>query len=498
MSALDRRTFLKVVASIPFAVWLERDTLAATGPFVRYDVLSTEGQAMLKIYADGVSKMKALFESDPLSWTFQWYIHAVRGDRTKAAELSRLYPVPGPERTLASIVWSTCQAHFNHANEPFFLPWHRMYVLRFERIIRKLTNQPTFTLPYWNYSAAGSTHGILPAPFRTTTSSLFVSNRIAAVNAGKAIDASSPGALATTALSQCSYNPQGAVQGFCQALDSSLHGNVHVLIGDSKNMGSVPWAARDPIFWLHHCNIDRLWASWNKGGRSNPTSTTFLNTTFTFADENGQQVVGKVSDVLSILKLGYAYSAYEQVSPCTQSSSTALTESEPSAAQEESAREATRVLAAPAPVPLASEPVQVQLKMLEAPATVAPDTALDRRIRKLAPSTRVYLVISKLQAAAQPEILYEVYFAPSEETRGKPPAGHRVGTINFFNAVSHGEDAQSLVNDERFVSFDITRLVRRLQLEERLKAEPSVTIVPAGEPATDAKPVIGSIELAFQ
>jgi len=525
MSALDRRTFLKVVASIPFAVWLGRDTLAATGPFVRYNVLSTEGQAMLKIYADGVSKMKALFDSDPRSWTFQWYIHAVRDDRTKTTELSRIYPVPGPERTLASIVWSTCQAHFNHANEPFFLPWHRMYVLRFERIIRKLTNQPQFTLPYWNYSAAGSTHGILPAAFRTTTSPLFVQNRIASVNAGKAIDASSPGALATTALSQCSYNPQGSVPGFCQALDSGLHGNVHVLIGDRKNMGSVPWAARDPIFWLHHCNIDRLWASWNKGGRSNPTSTTFLNTTFTFADENGQQVVGKVSDVLSILKLGYTYSAYEQVPACMQSSSTALAESEPSTAQEESepstaqeesappmvqeestpsmaqeepTREATRVLAAPSPLPLASEPVQVQLKMLEAPAAVAPDTALDRRIRKLAPSTRVYLVISKLQAAAQPNVLYEMYFAPSEEARGKPPARHRVGTINFFNAVSHGEDAQSLVNDERFVSFDITRLVRRLHLEGRLKAEPSVTIVPVGEPATDAKPVIGSIELTFQ
>jgi tyrosinase len=86
------------------------------------------------------------------------------------------------------------------------------------------------------------------------------------------------------------------------------------------------WAARDPILWLHHRNIDRLWASWNKVGRSNPTSTTFLNTTFTFADENGQQVVGKVSDVLSILRLGYAYSAYEQVPPCMQSSSTALAE----------------------------------------------------------------------------------------------------------------------------------------------------------------------------
>lgn len=497
MSFLDRRTFLKTVGSIPLAVWLQRDALAQTTPLVRYDVLSQQGQAMLKIYEQGVAKMKALYESDPRSWTFQWYVHAVRGDRTKTTELSRIYPVPGPERTLAGLIWSTCQPHFNSANRPFFLPWHRMYVLRFERIIRKLTNQPTFTLPYWNYSVSGSTHGILPAAFRVSTSPLFVQNRRSAVNAGLPIDASSPGALATTALNQCTYNPQGVLAGFCQALDSGLHGNVHILIGDSQNMGSVRWAARDPIFWLHHCNIDRLWASWNRAGRSNPSSTTFLNTTFTFADENGQQVVGKVGDVLSILRLGYAYSGYALVPSCTQTSSTTLSDTQTtSTALSESARESTRVLTA-GPVPLASEPVRVQLKSSEARAA-DPQTTFDKRIRSLGPTTRVYLVISKLHAAVEPEVLYEVYLVPSEEAVTKPRAKHRVGTINFFDAVRQGEDAQSLATDESFVSFDITNHVRRLHLEGHLKSEPSVTIVPEGQPATDAKPIIGSIELAFQ
>ncbi len=491
MNPLDRRTFLRTVAAIPVAVWLERGAFAQTSSttrIVRYNVHSVEGQAMLKIYEDGVARMKALFESDPLSWTFQWYIHAVRNDRTKTTELNRIYPVPGPERALASTVWSTFQEHFNSANKPFFLPWHRMYLLWFERIIRKLTNQPTFTLPYWNYSAAGSTHGILPAAFRVSTSSLFVQNRIASVNAGKAIDASSPGALATTALSQCSYNPQGAVPGFCQALDSGLHGNVHVLIGDRNNMGSVPWAARDPIFWLHHSNIDRLWASWNKGGRSNPTTTEFLNRTFTFADENGQQVIGKVSEILSILKLGYHYSTYESVPTCLQPSSTIQADTP----QAQSTRHATRMRAAAGPVPLESEPIRVKLK---APAAEAGEP-FDMRIRKLAPSTRVYLVISKLQAAAEPGILYEVYLAPSEEAVSKPSAKHRVGTMNFFDAVSHGEESH--VNNDNFVSFDVTNLIRRQQLEGRLKAEPAVTIVPAGEPAADAKPIVGSIEVIAQ
>ena len=27
-------------------------------------------------------------------------------------------------------------------------------------------------------------------------------------------------------------------------------------------MGSVPTAAYDPIFWAHHCMIDRLWYLW--------------------------------------------------------------------------------------------------------------------------------------------------------------------------------------------------------------------------------------------
>ena len=36
----------------------------------------------------------------------------------------------------------------------------------------------------------------------------------------------------------------------------SLHG---VIGGDSGVMGSVPTAAMDIMFWLHHCNVDRIY-----------------------------------------------------------------------------------------------------------------------------------------------------------------------------------------------------------------------------------------------
>jgi hypothetical protein len=45
-----------------------------------------------------------------------------------------------------------------------------------------------------------------------------------------------------------------------QSALNGAHGSVHVRIGG--NMGSVPYAGYDPIFWLHHANVDRLWANW--------------------------------------------------------------------------------------------------------------------------------------------------------------------------------------------------------------------------------------------
>ena len=50
------------------------------------------------------------------------------------------------------------------------------------------------------------------------------------------------------------------VQGIRPAAQSQMHNGIHVWIGGQ--MGRVPTAPNDPVFWLHHCNIDRLWAIW--------------------------------------------------------------------------------------------------------------------------------------------------------------------------------------------------------------------------------------------
>ncbi|KAH8662913.1 hypothetical protein BGZ60DRAFT_412262 [Tricladium varicosporioides] len=43
----------------------------------------------------------------------------------------------------------------------------------------------------------------------------------------------------------------------------AVHGEIHTIIGgDNGHMTLLDWSAFDPIFWLHHCNVDRLFTMW--------------------------------------------------------------------------------------------------------------------------------------------------------------------------------------------------------------------------------------------
>lgn len=42
----------------------------------------------------------------------------------------------------------------------------------------------------------------------------------------------------------------------------NMHDAIHSLVGQNGHMAYVPFAGFDPIFWLHHTNVDRLFAIW--------------------------------------------------------------------------------------------------------------------------------------------------------------------------------------------------------------------------------------------
>ena len=400
-------------------------------------------------------------------------------------------------------MWATCQAHDgNPQREPFFLPWHRMYVFYFERIIRTVSGEQTFTLPYWDYSIADpAKHGIIPKEFRLSSDPtfkwLFRQNRnspslgpqIPNVNGGQPIDKFAPGALATTALKQGTYLPQGALQGFNRALDRGLHGNVHGLTGDGQNMGSVPWAARDPVFWMHHCNIDRLWASWNKNGGRNPGGA-WLTQTFVFADENGRSVVGTVNDFKDIAALNYTYDRFE---PAAASRSSRSPKRRPPGRPPARARHADRHGGRSRRAERGADACRAAGEGRDGSGACDADhrarrgTVADEALvsaccaactptRSRACSTRSISICRPSRHAAQ-------------------RAAHLVGTINFFDAVAHPGHESASVDKTRFISFDATEVVRELRDKKLLGAAPAVTIMPIGRPAAAAKPVVEEISL---
>jgi tyrosinase len=497
MASLSRRSFVAGTLAIPFGLWLDKNFATQRG-LVRYSALSSQGQLMLATYAKAVAIMhnsSQIGEGDPLSWVFQWYTHAVRSDRAKSAEIQRIYNNSGgAHQQLAADVWNTCQAHFDPNSESFFLPWHRMYLYFFERIVRKLSGNVSFTLPYWNYSASGSDHGAIPKQFRMKGDSaygaLYVQERneptgqnaqTPNVNQGEPIDKYDPGALDLSALAECTYDPKGVASGFNQTLDFGLHGNVHVDIGNTQNMGSIPWAAKDPIFWMHHCNIDRLWASWTRAGRKNPATTTFLNQQFIFAAEDGNKIAVRVADFLDTNALGYTYDSFETVPACAI----------PAAGLESFGANRQRLAATTSPVELGVGPIAIKLK--REPGTES--VPLRARLQSLNPAQHIYLVLRGLRANTQPGVLYHVYIDFADQPAPDLRTAQPVGVFNFFGS-AHSEISHE--SDPRFLSFEITSLTKGVLQKGHLNGQPNVTISPSNGPLPEAKPVIGELSLVQQ
>lgn len=265
---------------VSFPTWLLRKRCKQAGAIIRKSFKYLTASE-LTAYKNGVAAMKALPITNPTSWAYQAAIHG------HAPPLSP--------------AWNTCQhSGFSSANR-FFLSWHRMYLCFFERILRKKSGNPNFGLPYWNYSETADPNArYLPAAFRSpanATNPLWTPSRTASIN-----NPTTPAQLAASAvdLSGCIPGPV-SFNSFSSNLESTPHGAIHNGIGGG--MMSFNTAGLDAIFWLHHCNIDRLWNRWlgGGGGRSNPpaSDTAWYNTPYTFFDENGTQVQMTGADIVS-------------------------------------------------------------------------------------------------------------------------------------------------------------------------------------------------------
>lgn len=278
-------------------------------------------------YSRAVDAMKAKDINDPTSW---WYQAGVHGYPTNP-QIDNFWNIatgfPPSQQTLDSGYWEQCQ----HGTW-FFLPWHRMYLYYFEAIVARtivdLGGPVDWTLPYWNYCEALDSSVPpaqqqralnIPSEFGSNAGpnqeypGLWLEGRrnytllIKNVDPWRALNE----AEFTNAGNNLNFG--GGVTGFSHfsnragQLEFLPHNVVHGNIGGA--MGDPDTAGLDPIFWLHHANIDRLWQVWLDAGHANPDDDSrWTDFPFHFHDAQGNEVSLDVSQVETTAQLGYSYS----------------------------------------------------------------------------------------------------------------------------------------------------------------------------------------------
>ncbi len=291
---------------------------------IRYNVNSPEGRVMLAKYAKAIEIMKTLPDYDKRSWVWWWNTHWVKGfpaflwDYSRKKKTEVIAALPKEVQADAEAVWDGCQSHARNPNDLaqfeqwYFLPWHRLMLYQFESVIREVLHDEDFTLPYWNPVTGNPDDLIVPAVFRDPGSALYNGTRWPWVNGGDRIDSLYINWIGLDALKETFYidSPNGNL-GFNPTLDRNPHFFTHLALGG--DMAEFSTVGGDPMFYLHHSNMDRLWESWNRlPGRTNPTDPKYLNRTFAYGDRSGKRVDLPVRMANRTAQLGYEYDKYEK------------------------------------------------------------------------------------------------------------------------------------------------------------------------------------------
>ncbi|KAI4091021.1 MAG: hypothetical protein LQ344_004402 [Seirophora lacunosa] len=66
----------------------------------------------------------------------------------------------------------------------------------------------------------------------------------------------------------------------------NMHNAIHMMVGNGGHMSNIPYSSFDPIFWLHHANVDRLFALW-QAVYPNATVTPQVNAAGSFTEDPG-------------------------------------------------------------------------------------------------------------------------------------------------------------------------------------------------------------------
>ncbi|KAI3786458.1 hypothetical protein L1987_40151 [Smallanthus sonchifolius] len=245
-------------------------------------------------------------------------------------------------------------------NSWLFLPFHRWYLYFYERILGKLINDPTFALPCWKWDEPAGMR--IPEIFilkdvngkpnplydvyrdawhikqvvidldydhidkgisdeMQITRNLCTMYRDMIRNGGDTISFFGGNYIAGD-------SPVANNDPSVGSLEAGSHTAVHRWVGDptlpyDEDMGNFYSAGYDPVFYIHHVNVDRLWKLWKDlgiPGHKDPTNSDWLNASYVFYDENEELVRVYNKDSVDLRKFNYRYiENSEQVFPWRKS-----------------------------------------------------------------------------------------------------------------------------------------------------------------------------------
>jgi tyrosinase len=489
-------------------------------------------------YARGVGAMQARALNDLSSW---WFFAAIHGEYIKDTSfpgwgfLPHPPPTPTTPQPTAAIwnkYWDQCQ----HQSW-YFPPWHRGYLLALEAQIRAavvgLRGPEEWALPYWDYLGPGTENQIPPAFALTTLpdgspNPLFVKARYGPTGNGDIYVPIPP--VNQDCLSNDLYTGTdartpppgfgGPKTGFSHGgsvsgnLESNPHNLVHVFVGGTAPDGteglmSDPGiAALDPIFYLHHSNIDRLWAVWNDNGNANPGTSDWLNgpaaqgqREFVMPMPHNNSWVYTPKEMDSLHKLDYTYDRLPRLAHAENPLVQRLTRLGAAAAAAK-VKEGARVTQGQNEELVGANEGALPIKGMGAGTTVKLAADVRRKVSaslakasETAPPDRVFLHLENVHGTHDALALSVYVDLPANANPNAHPE-LLVGTVGLFGlrraSRKDGEHAGAGLNFE----LEITNVIDSLHLKNALDSDSlHVTIVPHQAVPEKAEVTVGRVSV---
>src|SRR6476620_10221350 len=161
-----------------------------------------------------------------------------------------------------------------HTNQRF-LPWHRIYLLKFENLLNEVMKKENpgkdynIAIPYWNWEQYREIPRSLKDFMPTIDVEVYdyddnnkqIGSHVEHLQVELSPNANLSSSLPNQTMIDQINNKDTFIE-FTDRLEKFPHNRVHSLVGGTMNEPERSPAC--PLFWLHHANIDKIWASWTQ------------------------------------------------------------------------------------------------------------------------------------------------------------------------------------------------------------------------------------------